>query len=340
RKSNLENVAKFVMFKKPFEEIMKADVLIDLENSGSKKMTSNDNFRVFAKRQDDLLEEGMEYENKEQKKLDCGKYVGDKWGGKYLRAPDIFFTILEKGKDKLVKLGDIAENTKRNNLENFQKWLVTKQKFTNHDKQFPFLHSLKDIKSIRVKLDELKSFDKTKNNKDTHYIIPDIISNRFVGERIFFIEGGNFLVNDSFFIANLKKNIDKKSTILLLNSTLSLTLLEITGRKTFAVGVMYIYGPEFRNCLLLNPLIVKNKLDKNIYTQLAYRPIKSIFEECGIDPKSKIPIEKQEPKPMSDRAELDKIVFDALGLTEEERKEVYRAVCRLVWNRISKAKSV
>jgi hypothetical protein len=30
------------------------------------------------------------------------------------------------------------------------------------------------------------------------------------------------------------------------------------------------------------------------------------------------------------------IVFDALELTEEERKEV----CQLVWNRVSKAKSV
>ena len=38
-----------------------------------------------------------------------GKYVGDKWGGKYLRAPDIFFAILEKGRGKLVRLGDIAE---------------------------------------------------------------------------------------------------------------------------------------------------------------------------------------------------------------------------------------
>ena len=25
------------------------------------------------------------------------KYTGDKWGGKYLRAPDIYWTILEKG---------------------------------------------------------------------------------------------------------------------------------------------------------------------------------------------------------------------------------------------------
>ena len=37
------------------------------------------------------------------------KYTGDKWGGKYLRAPDIYWTILEKGKDKLVRLGDLAE---------------------------------------------------------------------------------------------------------------------------------------------------------------------------------------------------------------------------------------
>ena len=37
------------------------------------------------------------------------KYAGDKWGGKYLRAPNIYWTILEKGKDKLLRLGDIAE---------------------------------------------------------------------------------------------------------------------------------------------------------------------------------------------------------------------------------------
>jgi hypothetical protein len=70
------------------------------------------------------------------------------------------------------------------------------------------------------------------------------------------------------------------------------------------------------------------------------RQIKPIFEECGIDPESKISIEEQDPKPLPDRAELDKIVFDALGLTADERKDVYLAVCRLVWNLISKAKSV
>ena len=34
--------------------------------------------------------------------------MGDKWGGKYLRAPDIYHAILNKCADKLVRLGDIA----------------------------------------------------------------------------------------------------------------------------------------------------------------------------------------------------------------------------------------
>ncbi len=37
------------------------------------------------------------------------KYIGEKWGAKYLRAPDIYWTILAKGRGKLVRLGDVAE---------------------------------------------------------------------------------------------------------------------------------------------------------------------------------------------------------------------------------------
>jgi hypothetical protein len=41
-----------------------------------------------------------------------------------------------------------------------------------------------------------------------------------------------------------------------------------------------------------------------------------------------------------DRFELDRVVFDALGLTDEERVEVYRAVAQLVKDRLVKARSV
>jgi hypothetical protein len=36
------------------------------------------------------------------------KYEGDKWGGKYLRAPDIFYTVTSKLQDKLVRLKEVA----------------------------------------------------------------------------------------------------------------------------------------------------------------------------------------------------------------------------------------
>jgi len=42
---------------------------------------------------------------------------------------------------------------------------------------------------------------------------------------------------------------------------------------------------------------------------------------------------------MPDKKELDKIVFEVLGLTEKEHLEVYRAVLELVKNRLLKAKS-
>ena len=45
-------------------------------------------------------------------------------------------------------------------------------------------------------------------------------------------------------------------------------------------------------------------------------------------------------KHQPDRRALDEVVFEALGLTEEEQLEVYRAVVELVKNRLVKARSV
>ncbi|HIE43226.1 MAG TPA: hypothetical protein EYP78_00310, partial [Candidatus Omnitrophica bacterium] len=62
-----------------------------------------------AKLRSNLTGSGQALHSLLKEKFSTGKYTGNKWGGKYLRAPDIFFTILEKGKGKLVRLGDIAE---------------------------------------------------------------------------------------------------------------------------------------------------------------------------------------------------------------------------------------
>jgi len=68
------------------------------------------------------------------------------------------------------------------------------------------------------------------------------------------------------------------------------------------------------------------------------RPVQSTFAELGFDPTK--PIREQEPEPLPDRKALDDVVFDAIGLTDDERKEVYWAVAELVKNRLDKARSV
>ena len=80
---------------------------------------------------------------------------------------------------------------------------------------------------------------------------------------------------------------------------------------------------------------VKTLLRNSVSAKFA---VGSIFGDCGIDPNK--PIREQKPNPLPDRAELDNIVFDELSLTEEERKEVYWAVCELAKQRLEKARSV
>ncbi|MFQ6042027.1 MAG: hypothetical protein ACE5PV_14305, partial [Candidatus Poribacteria bacterium] len=100
--------ARFVMFKVPFEDILSPVIFQEIEESTERMIRPE--FRVCALRQRELYEEGLPASDKEgRKRIATARYEGNKWGGKYLRAPDIFFTILEKGKGKLVRLGDIAE---------------------------------------------------------------------------------------------------------------------------------------------------------------------------------------------------------------------------------------
>jgi len=99
KKINPQHLVKFVAFKKPFEEAIFTENLLAIEEAD--KVISNDVFRVCPVTIEELLDAGTQYESEEKKKLGAGKYEGDKWGGKYLRAPDIFFTILSRGKVNL-----------------------------------------------------------------------------------------------------------------------------------------------------------------------------------------------------------------------------------------------
>ncbi len=115
RRERDDNLVRFVYLKKPLryfippaQDIWEKQVarINAIKDKFMKTILAHndlydgDDFRIFPKKQKELWEEGYDTE--------AQKYTGAKWG-KYLRAPDIFFKILEKGKGKLVPLKQIAE---------------------------------------------------------------------------------------------------------------------------------------------------------------------------------------------------------------------------------------
>ncbi|MDP2684472.1 MAG: Eco57I restriction-modification methylase domain-containing protein [bacterium] len=336
KKVKQNHLIKFTAIKRPFEEVVFTENLLLLETS--KQVTKNDVLRVYPISIHDLKEAGTEYESEQQKKLDSGKYIGEKWGSKFLNSPDLIFNIFINPKKLIVRLNTIYNFTQRNNLEVFK----NKEKKLKSPKVFPYLSSIKDVQKIKVLSKDLKYGLSVSKDEIDKMLIPDIISNRFISDRLFYLEGDKFAVSDTFFILTLENKFNKEIICALLNSTFSLLLTEIIGRKNLGGGLLTFYGYELSKMYIVNPELIvgREKIISNKYNKIANRKINNIFIECGIDPKLDIPIERQEPKPLLDRAGLDNIIFDAIGLTSNERKDVYRGVCRLVWNRISKAKSV
>ncbi len=396
----IEHTAKFIMFKKPFQEVLSAKNLINInkikiKSKGGESITdlvdnvrTTKEYRVFPIKQEDLLEDGWEYpEDYEGKRFKKGKYQGNKWGGKFLRAPDIFYTILEKGKDKLVELGEIADvrfgiKTGANEFfyldkDDQNKWKIEKEFLK------PVIKSPRECKSIKInpkdlkykvfmchkskkelkgtnalkyiewgeqsekdeKGNEIRAFHKrpTVSGRKGWWSLPklpdaDILFNQFFNDRFLFPWNKNYLLVDHAYYYILYPENTKK-LVVALNSVINFFMVEIYGRTGLGQGALQTYAPEMKPLIVLDPKKMQSNekvIGKKVRKYSSYKP-KPIFEECGID--SNKPIREQEPKPLPDRAELDKIIFDELGLTKEERKEVYWAVCELVKQRLEKARS-
>jgi len=103
------NVVKFVQIKAPLLEFLpkcggEEERTAAFENlvkriEAANSLQEDNLWRIFPVKQSDLWNEGLD---------EKGKFIGSKWGN-YLRAPDIFFHILERGKDRFSQLKDFAE---------------------------------------------------------------------------------------------------------------------------------------------------------------------------------------------------------------------------------------
>ena len=296
------------------------------------------------------------YSNLKREATRDNKYTGDKWGGKYLRAPDIYWTILEKGKDKLVRLGDIAEvrfgiKTGANEFFYLDDERIQELRIESEFLK-PVIKSPRECKSIRVDPNQLQFKLFMCHADKTALVGTDALdyiewgeSQGFhqrpscrgrarwwdLGERQIPHLSFNYLISstartlftrDSCYTSDNFQEVHTDSDLTLplcasLNSSLFQLMVNVAGRSNFGGGLLKIQTYEVSELLCLDPKTLAFK-NETIFASTAWEML----------------------DPSDDRRALDAIIFDVLNLTQGERDGVYEAIMNLVESRLRKARSL
>ena len=356
----LEKTARFVMVRVPFEHILSPVIFDEIEEANGRRATKE--YRIFPISQGQLLEDGCELPQNEETGqateplIKSARYTGNKWGGKYLRAPDVYWTILEKGKGKLVRLGDVAEVRRGFTTGANEFFYLDEERVAQWGVESCFLERvIKGPKECRrilvdpkemslrlfichedrrqlkgtltleyIKWGESQGFNERPTCRGRarwwdlgqHDKAP--INVNYLVDRVmrFFFSEQGFYVSDNFQEVH-PKHQDKYQLAVSANSSILQLSANIAGRANFGDGLMKIQTYEVVDLVILNPSLLGEK-DSRTALMVAERL------DLGDD----------------DRRTLDSIVFDGLGLTKGEREAVYEAVTNLVEARLKKAGSV
>lgn len=356
RRESLDHLARFVMFKVPFEQVLHPVIWQELAEKDSGRHPMKE-YRLIVQDQQTLYQNGLDRKT--------GNYAADKWGGKYLRSPDIYWKIIEKAGDKLVRLGDIAEvrrgiTTGANEFfyldeEKIAQWGIEEEYCK------PVLRSTREIESIYID-EALTNYQvfvchspkrSLRGTNSLRYIEwgeevgfnsrpscqgrrnwydlgtqgeNDFIVLRFRDKRNWTpIINQDLLIGDVVFVGKYYNRdlVDIGNAIL--NSTMQVLMSEIFGRVNLGDGLLTVYGPEINNLPIISPeFLIDNRTElAEKLNALAQRPVLPIFDEILSE----------------DKKALDRIIFNRLGLNESEINMLYEATVDLVQNRISKAES-
>ncbi len=364
----LEETARFVMSRVPFEELLAPGIFESIESAQERQ--THTAYRVFPIQQQALLEDGKiasaEGDEEEQEQSGTkGKkatpvtameppYTGNKWGGKYLRAPDIYWTIMEKGKDKLVRLGDVAEvrrgvTTGANEFfyldeARARQWRIEPEFLV------PVIKSPRECRSILIDPHNLKSKlfmchkskAELKGTRALEYIkwgesqgfqkrpscagraqwwslSLDTANSIFVKEAnetsAVFYNPESYPVDCRLYYANLSPTV-----MAYLNSALGAMSFEIYNRAGLGDGARSLMVADYAQV----PVLAQKQNGVETVVQHIY----------SLPARKLLGVQEQE------WLDIDAIIFDALGLTRGERDAVYDAVISLVTSRLTKAKSV
>jgi type I restriction-modification system DNA methylase subunit len=278
-----------------------------------------------------------------------------KWS-MYLRAPNAYHKIIKN--QKLTKLGDICEINRGITSGANDFFYLGEKEIDAWNLENKFLMKLikspKDLDCIKVKkskyyviyvskskkeLEETKLLDYIKYGEDKKIHLrptvkgrafwyslgdrksPKIIFPRLIWEsKDFYWNEAGVLVNDIFYEIEPFKKSDTLVILGLLNSSITSLLIETLGRS-YGGGVLELKVYETKTLPIVDP----SKL-----TKIQREKIEKEFKEL-----SEIPF--SDKKRFEDkRKELDSIIFDILGLSQNEREQVYQALDEALQLRIKR----
>ncbi|MDA8212009.1 MAG: hypothetical protein M0021_09050 [Clostridia bacterium] len=292
-------------------------------------------------------------------------YRGTKWG-KYLRAPEVFFRILDRGRGKLCTLGELAEvrfGIKTGCNEFFYlkgtQWAAVETEYL-----LPVVKSPREVQGVKVEPDKLnyrlltvsqepgdlqgkRVWDYIIRGQEMGYHLRPSIRGRNLWYCVERNRGKGLLFrrffHDKFNIPLIAEDIGEDQTFYrvaypgeaevlgaVVNSTVTALFVELSGRLALGEGVLQFAVYEAAQVLVANPERITTETRKKLrrsFANLSRRDTGTIFEEVL--------------KP--DRRELDLLVLEILGFRGEEAgavlKEVYRALTHLVSQRIARAQT-
>ncbi|MEM2691398.1 MAG: hypothetical protein QXS01_04785, partial [Candidatus Bathyarchaeia archaeon] len=337
---------RFVAFRIPFDDLSPELFAVAFEEIfEAEERTQKPEYRVTPKTQRELYLEGVEEpEEGEQAQrtmegvgdLSQLKYVGNKIGGKYLRAPDIFFTILEKGKRILVPLHQVAEvkaGIITGDNRSFYRPRISKQV---PDGWLPVFKSPREVHTIELQEKDARTLLRVDNApfriKRAPLLWPDLRGDRHICH----LNQDGLPFEHNFHGIVPKEGIQTEILCALLNTNLTAFFVEVLARTSLGGGAARLLRSDLINLPVVDPnCLTSSERERLLYAfnRLRRLPVGSLLEQIRISPEGNVLISP-------DRQAMDLVVFELLNLSPAEQYEMYKALIELVAMRLGKARSV
>jgi hypothetical protein len=365
-------ISRFVTLKVPFENVLSPVIFEELEAARSRVTTPE--YRVYPVMQKELLAAGAESIVTEGSDEDVqsgkrkavtgplvrvARYIGSKWGGTYLRAPDIYYTVLEKlrGKAVLLKsLCDVNEGRPTGANDFFYPEIEVAKEFGIEDQYlFPGLMKARGANFFVLRRKNLDRFFLAVSEPKSALKHTNVLRYIAHGEAQGLHRRNTFRRKPIWYVFSVRPPADlvlpcglgttffcaiNSAKAVASNSFTELRVFE-TQRDTLPIwawmnsAAAWLYSELMGRSTLGGGLL---KVDPIDYRRMPVLPARLLPQDFPVLDREVGTI--HEEAHCEDRRALDGIIFESLGLSRGESESLYEAVINLVDTRLTKAASL